>query len=141
VPALPNWAGLAFRPLLSIISVLAIPVYLFYSLNRRSGKWADLAFVGITSALCGHLVDDLFVPFTTDFIRLGHSPSANLANVYSYLGLTALFIEMVLYRRKNADRGGGIRHRLSAMGKTRKQFMHFLAGDLWRFLFAPKRSK
>jgi lipoprotein signal peptidase len=141
LPSLPDWAGLAFRLLLFMICLLAIPVYLFYSLYRRSGKWVDLAFVGIAASLCGHLSDDLFMPFTTDFIRLGHGPSANLADVYSYFGLTALVIEMVLYRRKYADRGGGIRHRLSMMGRTRKQFIHFLAGDLWRFLFAPKRSE
>jgi hypothetical protein len=96
--------------------------------------------VGITSALCGHLADDLFVPYTTDFIRLGRGPSANLADLYSYVGLTALFIEMMLCRRKNTEQGGGIRDRLARMCKTRRHFVRFLAGELWRILFSAGRD-
>jgi lipoprotein signal peptidase len=96
VPTLPPWVELAFRVVLIFIVLAAFPVYVFYTQTRRQSIWADVAVVGITASVLGHLTDDLFVPYATDFFQVFHSPSANLADVYSYVGIGALAVEMAL---------------------------------------------
>lgn len=141
VPALPSWAGTVYRLLLLAIVLLAVPVYLYYSRYRRTSLWADLAFVNISAAMWGHLADDLFAPYTTDFIRIGDGPSANLADVCAAIGLTALVVEMVAFRRKPVKERGGLKNRLSTMYETRKQFLSFLSGELWRMLFRQSKGR
>ncbi len=60
---------------------------------------ADIAFVCLLAAVVGHLMENIFVPFTTDFIRIFYSPCANLADVYAYSGLAALTFESITYYR------------------------------------------
>ena len=126
VPALPSWVKSVFRVVLFFIVLLAFPVHIFYTQTRRQSIWADIAVVGITASGWGHLLDDLFVPYTTDFIQAFHSPSANLADVYSYVGIGALVVEMVLVLRVHKSRGKGFRHLLAGAVRTRKEFLEFI---------------
>jgi lipoprotein signal peptidase len=126
VPTLPIWVKTVFRVVLICIALLAFPVYSFYTQTRRRSIWADIAVVGITTSAWGHLMDDLFVPYTTDFIQVFHSPSANLADVYSYVGIGALAVEIVSAFRVRKRRGEAFRHLLADAVRTRKEFLEFV---------------
>jgi signal peptidase II len=126
VPALPSWVKSAFRVVLICIVLLAFPVHTFYTQTRRQSIWADIAVVGITASAWGHLMDDLFVPYTTDFIQVFHSPSANLADAYSYVGIGALAVEMILVVRVRKRKGEAFRHLLADAARARKEFLEFI---------------
>lgn len=95
VPTLPAWTKPVFQALLIFIVVAAFPVHAFYSRTRRQSIWTDVAAVGLAASAGGHLVDGFFVPYATDFIQVFHSPSANFADLYSYVGIGALTLEMI----------------------------------------------
>jgi lipoprotein signal peptidase len=126
VPTLPSWANSVFRVVLIFMVLVAFPVYIFYTHTRRQSIWADIAVVGIAASGWGHLMDDLFVPYTTDFIQVFHSPSANLADVYSYVGIGALAVETILVFRIRKPKWKGFRHLLAAAVRTRKEFLEFI---------------
>ncbi len=130
VPALPAWAGIALQLLLVAILLLALPVYLFYTEKRRQSIWADTAFIALSAACLGHLTDNLFVPFTTDFLRVWHSPSANFADLYAYVGLVALVIEILALRRMRPWRGW--RDFFAQCANTRHEFLAFLRSAIRR---------
>ena len=96
VPTLPAWAKPVYQALLIFIVLAAFPVRTFYSHTRRQSIWADVAVVDLAASAGGHLMDGFFVPYATDFIQVFHSPSANLADIYSYVGIGALTVEMIL---------------------------------------------
>jgi hypothetical protein len=76
------------------------------------------------------LMDPLFAPYTTDFIQVFHSPSAKLADVYAYIGIGALAVEMSLLLRLKRPRWRGLRHLLAAAVRTRKEFLRSIAGRI-----------
>ncbi len=119
VPTLPPWAGWVFRAVLTLIVLAAFPVFVFHTRTRRPSIWATIAVVGIAASGCGHLTDDLFVPYTTDFIQVFHSPSANLADLYSYAGIGALAVEMLLAFRAQKPQRRGFRHLLAVAARNR----------------------
>lgn len=130
VPPLPDWAKLVLQMLLAFIVLAAVPVYLFYTQTRRESIWVDIAFVGISAAGLGHLLDGFFVPYTTDFIQIFHSPGANFADLYSYLGLVALTVEMILSYRIKKTKWKGLRHFLAERARTRREFFAFLRKEI-----------
>lgn len=95
VPDLPKEAKIIFIVFRIIIIFLAFPAYKFYT--RSAGekyKKAFVALVCLTGGITGNLLDDIFASFTTDFIQVFHFPSANLADLFSYMGLLFLIMEM-----------------------------------------------
>jgi len=130
MPSLPSWIHSAFTILMVLILIHIFPAYLFYSIKRRRSIWADLAMVGLTSALAGHLIEMIWMPFTTDFIQVGQSPCANLADLYSYIGLLALGVESAaFYRLKRGP---------TPLVRAKK----WLLGEVWRsFICAGKEEK
>ena len=134
VPALPPWVEAVLRAALIFMVLLAFPVYIFYTHTRRQSIWADAAVVGIAASGLGHLMDDLFSPYTTDFIQVFHSPSANLADVYSYVGIGALAVETILAFRIKKPQWKGCRHLLASAVRTRNEFLEFITSrfdDCW----------
>lgn len=129
VPPLPAWAKVTFQLLLFFIVLAGFPVYVFYTSKRRRSIWANISFVGVIAACLGHLLDDFFAPFTTDFIQIFHSPSANFADIYAYLGISALTIETIVVFRIRKPKWKGFRHLLNAKGQIRKEFMDFFRKD------------
>jgi lipoprotein signal peptidase len=109
VPELPAWSNLILRGLFLLVILAADPVYLFYVNQRRHTAWVDIAFVGIVASCMGHLLNDLFFSYTVDFIQLYHSPSANFADIYSYVGIITLVIETVQVCRSREHIWKGIR--------------------------------
>ena len=95
VPELPSWSKVILQGLFLFVILAAYPVYLFYVNQRRHSFWVDLAFIGIVASLTGHLLNDWFLPYTVDFIQIYHSPCANFADIYSYVAINALIIEIV----------------------------------------------
>jgi len=126
VPRLSSWMGVLYQAILIFIVITAFPVYLFYTQTRRRNLWTDAAFVGIVSASLGHLLGDISQPYTTDFIQIFHSPCANFADIYSYMGIGALIIEKCHAHRNNTSRGQGIRCYLADMAASRKEFIQFI---------------
>ena len=101
VPELPVWSSFLLQGLFLFVVLTAYPVYLFYANQRRHTIWVDIAFVGVVASCTGHLLNDLLFPYTVDFIQVYHSPSANFADIYSYVGIIALVIETVqVYRSR-----------------------------------------
>ena len=102
IPALPGWAGTVFLSLRLLLVLAAWPVYAWYRRRRPLSRWADAALIGLTAGLLGNLGEDLFLSATatTDFLQVFNSPCANLADVYSYLGLAALVIEAFRLKRR-----------------------------------------
>lgn len=130
VPDLPAWTTLVFQVVLLLILLFTFPVYAFYSTARRRSVLAAVAAVGIAASCLGHLTDALFVPYTTDFIQVLSSPSANVADVCAYVGLCALAIEMMRAWRARQPRLGGIRGHILSSARTRREFLSFLSKEL-----------
>ena len=125
VPPLPAWAKMAFRGLLFCIVLAAFPVHMFYTHTRRRSIWADIGFIGLVASGLGHLLDDFFVPFATDFIQVFDSPSANLADIYSYIAISALAAETVWVFRVRRPKWKGFRYLLSVEVQIWKEFIEF----------------
>ena len=132
VPTLPVWAKGLHQAILIILAVMAYPVYIFYKQTRQDNVWAKLAFVFIVSASLSHILGDIGQAYTTDFIQVLNSPSANLADIYSYTGIGSLII--VIYRgiRTRDYREIGIRNILAGMKATRKEFIQFMKSGIKR---------
>lgn len=127
VPNLPDWVTYIFQGILALIVLGSLPVYLFYIQTRRRSIWTDLALIGITAGSLGHLVEDLFLPFTTDFIQVLGSPSANFDDLYAYVGVLALAIEIVYGARARKMRQENQVGFWNEMISTRKEFIHFVS--------------
>ena len=126
VPDLPVWARAALRLAWLFVALLAFPVYLFYTQTRRRSVWTDVAAVGLCAGCLGHLLDDLFAPYTTDFIRFFNGPSANFADVYAYAGLAALAVELIWGIRETKSDWRGWRHFLHRAVERRRAFLRFV---------------
>lgn len=126
VPPLPAWAAFVLQILLALIAIAAFPVYLFYTHTQRQSAWATVACVCIVGSCLGHLADNLFAPFTTDFIQILRSPSANMADLYSYVGIGALLVEAKVRLCKKRPRWQGFRHLLHARAALWQRFLAFL---------------
>ena len=125
VPELPAWSNFILQGVFLFVVFAAFPVYLFYANERRHTVWVDLAFVGIVASFIGHLLNNLFYPYTVDFIQVYRSPSANLADLYSYIGLIALVIEMVQAQRSQRYVWKGFRQWIAERKALRKEFMAY----------------
>jgi lipoprotein signal peptidase len=130
VPPMPGWAEPVFQVMLGLILLASIPCYRFYTQIRRASRWADLALVGVAAGLSGHLLEGLFLPFTTDFLQVLDSPSANPADLYSFVGIAAILIEMISYRQARPRSRRGMRAFLRAAWSVHTEFLDFIAGGL-----------
>jgi hypothetical protein len=65
------------------------------------------------------------MPFTTDFIQVFHSPGANLADIYSYVGISALVVEMIWAFRGRRPKWKGFRRLLAVEVRLWKEFVEF----------------
>ena len=126
VPELPFWAKWVFQFVLLCILLSAFPYYLFYTRTAGRSVWTDISVVGISAACCGHLIDDLFVSYTTDFIQLLDSPCCNFADLYAYTGILSISILVIQTCIRKRSRWKGCRHLLSSLVRTRKAFMAFI---------------
>jgi len=128
VPELPDGFRLLFLVLRLTILTMAFPVYDFYSQSEKAGKWAWIALVAISAGVAGNLLDDVFVTYTTDFIQVFQSPSANLADLFSYTGIGALAIEFSVQWKRKKPHWHGFRHCLAYMVRVRRDFLVFMKG-------------
>ncbi|HUW10417.1 MAG TPA: signal peptidase II, partial [Anaerolineae bacterium] len=87
VPVLPEWVVPPFLLLRLFVLVMAFPVYAFYKRSGRASGWASVALIGISAGILGNMMDDLLMPYTTDFIQVFQSPSANFADLWSFVGV------------------------------------------------------
>ncbi|NLP11130.1 hypothetical protein GX408_12110 [bacterium] len=107
VPDLPQWAAVSFFFLRILLLLLAFPLFSFYREQGFAGCWSRIALLGLSGGILGNLLDGLFTPYTTDFIQIGHSPSANLADLFAFIGLVALAAEgFGRWRRSGFNRPG-----------------------------------
>jgi lipoprotein signal peptidase len=133
VPDLPKWTHLVFFLLRVIIMALVFPVFRFYTIKVRQSRWTWIALLGVSAGILGNLIDDLFVPFTTDFLQVLHSPSANLADLYSYTGIISIGAEMIVWFRLRKPKWRGLRPFLVAR-------LH-LWNEFWAFLLQSRTAK
>jgi signal peptidase II len=126
VPVLPDWVKPLFLLLRVSIFSLVFPAYQFYKRYGRATGWAWVASIGISAGTIGNVVDDLLLPYTTDFIQVFRSPSANLADLCSFVGVLALLVEVALWWRRAKPRWRGFRHFWTLATQTRREFLGFL---------------
>ena len=126
VPDLPDWFQPIFLVLRLIILAMAFPVYDFYSQSEQAGRWAWIALITISAGVTGNLLDDIFMTYTTDFIQAFQSPSANLADLFSYAGIGALAVEFGVQWKKKKSRWHGFQHYLAHVVQVRRDFSVFL---------------
>jgi signal peptidase II len=126
VPLPPEWFKLPFLLLRLFILVMAFPVYEFYKQSGRTSVWASIALIGISAGILGNVLDDLFMPYTTDFIQVLRFPSANFADLCSFVGLGALLVEVTLRWRRTQPRWQGLRYHRSKAARVRREFFEFL---------------
>ena len=126
VPVLPEWVELPFLLLRLLIFVMAFPVYEFYKRSGRATGWASVALIGISAGTLGNILDDLFLPYTTDFIQVFHSPSGNFADLWSFVGVLALLVEVALWWRRTKPRWRGVRYHWTRVTQARREFLGFL---------------
>jgi lipoprotein signal peptidase len=132
VPVLPSWTHTAFSLLLLVICIAAVPIYMFYTQTRGRLFWVDLAFVTVVAACLGHLSDDLILSFTTDFIQIFNSPSANLADIYSYIGIGALIVAQIFGFKHRPSSVHDLRGFLHEALATRREFFKYVRNGLKR---------
>jgi signal peptidase II len=126
VPALPAWVQVGFQVFLFLLAIFAFPIYLFYTYTRRHTLWTNVAFVCLVSSFLGHSVVDVFFPYTVDFLQVFRSPSANFADIYSYVGIVALLIEIAQVYSIQEHRWIGLHQYLVDRANTRKEFFDFI---------------
>ncbi len=126
VPKMPAWAQIGYQAFLFLLAILAFPIYLFYSKKRRHTLWTDVTLVCLVASLLGHSVVDAFFPYTVDFLQVFRSPSANFADLYSYIGIGSLLIEMAQFGSLRKLSWKGLHQLLIDMGNTRKEFFDFI---------------
>jgi len=134
VPVLPEWVVPPFLLLRLLIFGMAFPVYEFYKRSGRALGWAWVALIGISTGTLGNVLDDLFLPYTTDFIQVFHSPSGNFADLWSFVGVLALLVEVALRWRRTKPRWQGFRYHWSKATQARREFFGFLLHYLGRKL-------
>jgi lipoprotein signal peptidase len=132
VPQLPAWVHAGFQAFLLLLAILAFPVYLFYTHTRYHTLWIDAAFMCLEASLLGHSVVDAFFPYTVDFLQVFRSPSANFADLYAYIGIGALLIEIAQVLSHQQFRWRGVNQHLVDMANTRKEFFDFIRKGLRR---------
>lgn len=129
VPTLPLWVHLAFFILRVVIVMMAFPVYRFYSQTVPESRWAGVAVFGVSAGVLGNLTDGLFLPYTTDFLQVFGSPSANFADLYAYIGVAALGVETIAWFHLCKPKWRGFRHFLAERTRIWKAFFKFLRGS------------
>jgi len=128
IPEMPDWVQVLFLIVRILILVVAFPLFDFYTYKKQVRIWPKIALITITAGVVGNLVDDLFVGCTTDFIQVLRSPSANFADLFSYVGIVALTIELARWWKRKKARWFGLQHFLSQVIQTRRDFLAFLRG-------------
>jgi signal peptidase II len=126
VPVLPAWVEAPFMLLRLFVFMMALPVYEFYRWSGQGGRWAWVALIGISAGTMGNILDDLFLPYTTDFLQVCRSPSANFADLLSYVGVGALLVEVALRWRRRKPRWRGFRYHWTEAMQVRRAFFVFL---------------
>ena len=126
VPEMPGWVQIGFQIFLFILAIVAFPVYLFYTSTRRQTLWTDVAFVCLVASFFGHSVIDVFFPYTVDFLQVFHSPCANFADLFSYIGIGALMIEVVHISSLKKKRWKGLHQFLLDERNTLREFFDFI---------------
>jgi lipoprotein signal peptidase len=126
LPVLPEWVKPPFLLLRLFIFVMAFPVYEFYKRSGRASGWASVALIGISAGTLGNILDDLFMPYTTDFIQVLRFPSANFADLGSFVGLGALVLEVTLRWRRMKPHWQGFRYHWMKAIEVRRAFSEFL---------------
>lgn len=126
VPGLPEWVKAPFLLLRLLIFVMAFPVYEFYRRCGQGSRWAWAALMGISAGTMGNILDDLFFPHTTDFLQVCQSPSANFADLLSFVGVGALLVEVALQWRRMKPRWRGFRYHWTEATQVRRAFFAFL---------------
>ncbi len=132
VPDLPQWVGILFFFLRILLLLLAFPLFSFYRAQGSAGCWSRIALLGLSGGILGNLLDGLFTPYTTDFIQIGHSPSANLADLYAFIGLLALAAEGFDRRRRSGFSRLGPAALWRQSCERKRAFWAFLKGYLIR---------
>jgi lipoprotein signal peptidase len=125
VPSLPNWSRFILSALFVVVIFAAYPIYLFYVNQHRHTVWVDIAFVGILASCSGHLLDDVLLAYTVDFIQVFGSPSANLADIFSYTGIFALVLETILVHRGRKHTSKGLHAWVEREKALRDEFMAY----------------
>jgi lipoprotein signal peptidase len=128
VPELPEWVNILFHLLRLLILLITFPIYDFYSSIHQASRWTRIAFIALFAGVAGNLMDGLFVPYTTDFIQIIHSPSANFADLFSYMGLGVLMIEIGLYWRVTRPNWRGWRYHKAKRACLMRAFLNHLKG-------------
>ncbi len=132
VPDLPQWVGVSFFFLRILLLLLAFPLFAFYRAQGSAGCWSRIALLSLSGGILGNLLDGLFTPYTTDFIQIGHSPSANLADLLAFIGLVALVAEGFARWRRSGFNWPGPAAFWRQACKTRGAFLAFLKGYVFR---------
>lgn len=126
VPDLPGWIQPSFLTLRIIILLMAFPVYEFYRRFKSASVWAWIALITVSAGIAGNLLDDIFVPYTTDFIQVFQSPSANFADLFGYVGIVALAVESGIQWRRGRPQWSSFQACLAHMAQIRQAFFTFL---------------
>ena len=132
IPAPPSWIRTAFFVLRIVVLLLTFPVYAFYTHVHRRSAWTNIACVGIAAGTLGNLLDDLFVPYTTDFIQFFNWPAPNLADIYAYTAVVALVVELAWFLKTNRPKWRGFRHYASFEKRVWQTFYDYLRNSLKR---------
>ncbi|MDI7247513.1 MAG: signal peptidase II [Bacillota bacterium] len=118
VPIIPGWLHLAHArnmrgswlarefgigflgigPLIAM-SAIVLPCFVlgfrYYAVRKRRSLWVDVAFVTIVAGVGGALCDLALHGYILDFINLPGVMTADLKDIFIYVGLAALFAELV----------------------------------------------
>jgi lipoprotein signal peptidase len=126
VPDLPEWVQPLFLALRITVLLMAFPVYEFYRQSNSTSVWAWIALIAVSAGIAGNLLDDIFVPYTTDFIQVFQSPSANFADLFAYIGMVAFAVESGIQWRREKPQWSSFRTYLAHMAQIRQAFFAFL---------------
>jgi len=126
LPVLPEWVKPPFLLSRLFIVAMAFPVYEFYKRSGRASGWASVALMGISAGTLGNTLDDLFMPYTRDFIQVLRFPSANFADLESFVGVGALMVEVTLRWRRTEPHWQDFRYHWTKATQVRRAFFEFL---------------
>ncbi len=81
--------------LMVVFLLLAIPAYQLYVAAQRRSLWADIAFIGMVAGLSSWIYDISLRGYILDYIQLPGLVTADLKDIYAYIGAAAFFVEAI----------------------------------------------
>jgi lipoprotein signal peptidase len=119
-----------------VLTILIIPIYQYLESSLGPKYWIQIGFVCIFSAFLSWMVDMFLRGYIVDFIGLPGLVTADLKDIYAYIGAAAIIIEAVEEPRNL--QWTGLKTEILEIRQLYSGVTHFILQDLNLIFLAIK---